>query len=313
MVTIRSTTATGTAAMGMTATEKVTTGGRITSGHVSCGQAVIAAIIRVGGPFLTWGMAAVTAVDIKAPSTFELFAMQHLQIHIALRSLIGADLISCAVALLLGSGVLLHAADQATPAPTAASTGAQTQPGQTADNKEQQERLVSLVLLTSEPRKLSHDLIAHAISEGVGAKVTSDAVVSKPPYHLVTVGSDKFIINDIAQPYFEKSGEVADEIKNPNLSRAVRDHRGWVSVDWVTTEGQPDLRNVYRMIGKMVAHLSDKGTLAVYSPDMDQFALWAPTVRQGLEGDDPLAVFEPAEPNQQSQAGTPAPTTTATP
>ncbi len=173
--------------------------------------------------------------------------------------------------------------------------------------------MISLVLLTKEPRKLDHELIAHAVSEGVGAKVSAEDVITKPPYHLVTIGSDKFIINAIGQPYFEKPTEVANEIKDAALSRAVRDSRGWISVDWVTNEAKPDLRKVYTLIGKMVAHLSDKGTLAVYSPDMDQFALWAPSVRAGLESDDPLAVFESAEPSQQGQAASPSPVATATP
>jgi hypothetical protein len=151
------------------------------------------------------------------------------------------------------------------------------------------------------------------VGEGLGTKITTDAVISKPPYHLVNVGSDKFIINDIPQPYFEQSAQVADEIKNPNLSGAIREHRAWISVDWVSTEQKADLRKVYQMIGKMVAHLSGKDTLAVYSPDMDQFALWAPTVRQGLESDDPLAVFEPAQPNQPAQGPPASPAATASP
>ena len=63
-------------------------------------------------------------------------------------------------------------------------------------------------------------MIAHAVGEGLGTKISTDSVVSKPPYHLVNVGSDKFIINDIPSPYFEKSAKVADEIKNPKIGRA---------------------------------------------------------------------------------------------
>gem|GEM_PF-2398754 len=216
------------------------------------------------------------------------------------------------LALTIGTSLTAQAHDPTPPtttspvqSPPEATTQAPLQPS--VSPAADKERLVSLVLLLSSPRKPSHELIAHAVSEGLGTKISSDAVITKPPYHQVTVGADTFIINDIAAPYFEKGTQVADEIKNPNLSRAVRDHRAWISVDWVKTEKQTDLRKVYQMIGKVVAHLSAKDTLAVYSPDMDQFALWAPTVRQGLEGDDPLAVFEPADANQQPAPATPAP------
>lgn len=216
--------------------------------------------------------------------------------------------LSCLVALIAASSLTARAQD-ATPAadmaapPSAANIQAQEPQVAlgTSDEAKQRDRLVSLVLLLSSPRKPGHEAIAHAVGEGLGEKVSKDAVISKPPYHLVNAGADKFVINDIDQPYFEQSAKVADEIKNPNLSRAVRDHRAWISVDWVSADKQTDLRGVYQMIGKMVAHLSGKDTLAVYSPDMDQFALWAPTVRQGLESDDPLAVFEPADTTQPAQ------------
>jgi hypothetical protein len=224
----------------------------------------------------------------------------------------GSSLLASLVALVVATSLTAQAADQTSTATTPAGT-AQARPQQpgspAAGEAKQEDRLVSLVLLLSSPRKLSHDAIAHAVGEGVGVKISTDAVVSKPPYHLVNVGSDKFIINDITRPYFEKSADVADEIKNSALSAAVRDHRAWISVDWVGAEQQTDLRKVYQMIGKMVAHLSGKDTLAVYSPDMDQFSLWAPTVRKALESDDPLAVFEPAQPVKAS-APTPAGTST---
>ena len=245
--------------------------------------------------------------------------MNNLSITAAIRRIFYAVIsLACLGALLIGSDATAQTTDQASPA---APPPVQTQPaGTTAQAQQSQsaevqkgERLVSLVLLLSSPRKPSHELIAHAVSEGLGKKISKDAVVSKPPYHLVNVGDDKFIINDIAQPYFEQSAKVADEIKNSNLSHAVRDHRAWISVDWVSTDQKTDLREIYQMIGKMVAHLSGKDTLAVYSPDMDQFALWAPAVRQGLESDDPLAVFEPAQPNQPAQAAPASPAPAASP
>lgn len=203
--------------------------------------------------------------------------------------------------------------------PTPGTSGNAAQPASRTDAQQPQaasgeakqgERLISLVLLLSAPRKPTHEVIAHAIGEGLGQTLSKDAVISKPPYHLVNAGADKFVISDIGQPYFENSAQVADEIKNPNLSGTVRDHRAWISVDWVSADKQTDLRKVYQMIGKMVAHLSGKDTLAVYSPDMDQFALWAPTVRQGLESDDPLAVFESGETNRSAQPQTSAPSAT---
>ena len=222
---------------------------------------------------------------------------------------------ACLLALAAVNAATAQTPNQAHPR-NAPAVPAKANPAQGVSGSEAQpgERLVSLVLLLSSPRKPSHEMIAHAVGQGLGTKISTDALVSKPPYHLVNVGSDKFIINDISSPYFEKNAQVAEEIKNSNLAQAVRDHRAWVSVDWVSTEQKADLRKIYGMIGKMVAHLSGKDTLAVYSPDMDQFVLWTPSVRQGLESDDPLAVFEPEQPNDPAQSPASAsPAATASP
>lgn len=182
--------------------------------------------------------------------------------------------VACSLTLVIGSSSKTHAADQAPASMTPAAAPAQTESTATAqaqqsapEAKKKADRLISLVLLLNKPRKPTHEAIAHAVSEGIGVKIGTDAVIDKPPYHLVNVGRDKFIINDIAKPYFEQSAKVAEEIKNPKLSRAVRDHRAWMSIDWVSTGQQADLPQVYQMIGKMVAHLSHKDTdaLAVYS------------------------------------------------
>lgn len=220
----------------------------------------------------------------------------------------------CLIALLAATTRAQGPTPGAGTTPVQSAPTVQTQaPEQASGEAKQGERLVSLVLLLSAPRKPTHEATAHAVGEGLGERVGKDAVVSKPPYYLVNAGGNKFVISDIDEPYFEDGAKVADEIKNPNLSRAVRDHRAWIAVDWVSADKQTDLRGVYRMIGKMVAHLSGKDTLAVYSPDMDQFALWAPTVREGLESDDPLAVFEPAEGNQPAAPATTAPSPASQP
>lgn len=171
-------------------------------------------------------------------------------------------------------------------------------PGATADakaaakdEKKKGQRLISVVLLLREPRKLTHGEIAHAVSEGTGEKIGEEDVITKETYHLVKVGADKFIVNNIGKPYFDKADKLAEEIQHPDLSRAVKDSKAWVSVDWVGKDDKADLKHIYQHIGKMIAHLASKDTVAVYSPDMDEFALWTLATRKGLESDDPLAVF----------------------
>jgi len=179
-----------------------------------------------------------------------------------------------------------HAEDK--PAPKAPVAEA---PGQVSSQKEA-DRFISLVLLTKGPHELKSKEIAQAISEGTGTKVTEKDIVQKEAYHLITVGSDKFIVNAVAEPYFEDAEKLAAELKFHNLGDSIKTSKGWVSVDWVAQNEKSDIKPVYQMIGKMAGKLGIKDIIAVYSPDLDEFALWTPENIKGLEGDDPLAVFD---------------------
>lgn len=187
------------------------------------------------------------------------------------------------------------------PAATSASPAAQNAGGGQAE-QQAGDRLISIVLLLKTPRDLTHEEIAHAISEGTGTQVSEHDVVSKPPYHLVTVGADKYIVNNVDGPYFEDAAKLAAEIKQHGLSEAVQQSKAWLSVDWVGKDDRTDIKPVYQMIGKMAAHLGGDNVVAAYSPDMDEFALWTPEVQKGLESDDPLAVFDRGDRDKTADA-----------
>ncbi|MDB6134620.1 MAG: hypothetical protein JWM59_2863 [Verrucomicrobiales bacterium] len=189
------------------------------------------------------------------------------------------------VCLLIGLGNL-HAQNK----PAAEAPVAET-PGK-AGTKKEADRFISMVLLLKAPPKITVQEIAHAVSEGTGTKITEKDIVQKPPYHLITAGSDKFIINSIAEPYFEDAEKLAAELKFHNLGDSIKASKGWMSVDWVPQEDKSDIKSVYQMIGKMVAKFGIEDIIAVYSPDLDEFALWTPENIKGLESEDPLAVFD---------------------
>ena len=62
--------------------------------------------------------------------------------------------------------------------------------------------------------------------------------------------------------------------------------------DWSAADGIDYHKEAKDRLGKMVAKFGIKDIIAVYSPDLDEFALWTPENIKGLEGDDPLAVFD---------------------
>ncbi len=196
----------------------------------------------------------------------------HCRIHAAIFSL----------AILAVSGPLFAADETGETDPTPAN---QPQQEEVAD------RLISLVILLEEPRKLDHHAIADAVEKGAGTKIAEADVQSKPPYHLVKVTGGKYLINDVAESYFEDPEKVAKEIDDPKLAEAIRHGKAWVSVDWVEDDGKADLHHVYQHLGKIAAALAGHHALAVYCPDLDQVRLYSPAVGEALTSDDPLQIF----------------------
>ena len=217
------------------------------------------------------------------------------------RRLLALTAVPSLCCLLSGAGMVL--ADEK---PSKADAPGAPQSREVQSEKKQGDRLISIVLLLKAPHDLTHEQIAHVISEATGTKVSEADVVSKPPYHLVKVGADKYIVNNVGEPYFKEADKLAAEVKQHDLGECVKHSKAWLSVDWVGKDDKTDIKPVYQMIGKMVAHLAGKNALAAYSPDMDEFALWTPEVKAGLQSEDPLAVFDPADAKKTGDASKPA-------
>ena len=154
-------------------------------------------------------------------------------------------------------------------------------------------RLISLVMLLSEPRVLDSAAVAHAVSNAMRTEVPESAISPGPPSFVVKTTSGRFAINSVNQPYFADSGKLAAELKDTSLSNAIRQHQAWLSVDWLEKDDQADLRKVYQHISQIIVHLMRKDTLAVYSPDTDQFHLNDETLLGHLNSPDPLQALMP--------------------
>lgn len=201
-----------------------------------------------------------------------------------------------ALAAVITSATLLRAAPPAASAPQAES--------------KKQDRLISLVLLLNAPRKLSEHTLANAVSQALGTAHSHDessdtSVVAKPPYYLVKLDSGRFVINTIEGPYFTDTDKLAQEIQDPKLRDAVHEHSAWLSIDWAEKGEPQDVKRVYQQIGKIAAALAGPDTLAIYSPEADQFALYGTEAAASLRGDDPLQGFAaaPAEPAASEASG----------
>jgi uncharacterized protein YegJ (DUF2314 family) len=155
-------------------------------------------------------------------------------------------------------------------------------------------RMISLVLLLSQPRTLDTAAVASAVSHGWNATVPESAVSVIPPSFLVNSATGNYAINSVDKPYFTDSAKLADEVKDPALAGAIREHRAWLSVDWLGNDDKADLRVVYQHISQIIVQFIGKNTLAIYNPDTDQFHANDATLIEHLNSPDPLQSLIPA-------------------
>jgi uncharacterized protein YegJ (DUF2314 family) len=161
---------------------------------------------------------------------------------------------------------------------------------------ESEHRLISLVVLVKEPRKLDEKTLRDIVSKAVGAPAGNDTgdatfLVSKPPYYRVKLPSGYYVINNIDKPYFDNLDKLAADIEDPALRTAVKDHRAWISVDWAGKEEPDDPKAVYNDIGRIAAALAPPDGLAVYSPEVGQLSVFDNTVAGKMAGGDPIQLF----------------------
>ncbi|MFN2378282.1 MAG: DUF2314 domain-containing protein [Candidatus Binatia bacterium] len=168
-------------------------------------------------------------------------------------------------------------------------------------------RLISLVVLLKEPRKLDEAQLTQLVSKAIGIAPAADTVnkgflVAKPPYYKIELESGLYVINNIAAPYFENTEKLASEVTDPELRRAVTDHRAWMSVDWAGKEEPANLRATYIDIGKIAAALASPDAMAVYSPEAGQLSAYNDGVAKAMVGNDPLEIFDDASGDSESIA-----------
>lgn len=159
-----------------------------------------------------------------------------------------------------------------------------------------EDRLISLVMLLKSPRHLDERSIAAAIGPALGVDFShaggaENSVVAKPPYFQVRLATGSYVINDIAEPYGEATDKAVNDITEPKLRAAVASHRAWLSVDWAAREEPADVRRAYQEIGKIASALVGSDAVAVYSPELGRFSLHTDLGVHALAGDDPLALF----------------------
>ncbi len=163
-------------------------------------------------------------------------------------------------------------------------------------------RLISFVALLREPQTLEPIYIARAASKAFNADLgdgTTDGddgcVVGAEIAHFVQFGDRVILVNNFSMPYLENAVEASESIGDLRLRGLVASHQAWLSCDAMSVDGKisgDELREWYRLLGRLLSELIDDNCLAVYLPDTDQLYAYEAETLELLRANDPLEAMD---------------------
>jgi uncharacterized protein YegJ (DUF2314 family) len=150
--------------------------------------------------------------------------------------------------------------------------------------------MVSIALFQRVPRYLDSRALAAIVGEawggdyGDGEEEGADGfVVGSSPAFPVKSPHGLFIVHNHDAPYFTDPEEVAEEVGELRLRKALLDHRAWIAVDLLAPSDESLPReHFYPAIIRLIHDLADEDTLAVYRPETGQVNLWNHEVLETL-------------------------------
>jgi uncharacterized protein YegJ (DUF2314 family) len=197
--------------------------------------------------------------------------------------------------------------------------------------EEEYRPFLSLVLLLREPRYLDATVLAALASRAWGIEVTgtsaeepdddddddaepsakvapqeADAghedadedescIIGDSPLYFGSHPDALFAIHHFDRPYFDDPEEIAQEMVELRIRRAILEHQAWIAVDVMHWHGRGDAeKGAYRLIARLLAELADDNVLAVVDPDAHHIYCYDPETERKLRSDDPRAELREA-------------------
>ena len=174
------------------------------------------------------------------------------------------------------------------------------------DDEDPPKPLISLVHLRSEKRYLEAPVLANALSEAWGLKITGEEgepaedadgfVAGTCPLYVVMLlkpSHAMFLVHNHDESYFAEPDEVSKMAANLRFAQIIREHRSWLAIDLMKTEESTmSDDDAYRMIGKAISAVADDKVMAIACPQHNFFNLWSPDLERLLCSESPLSALQ---------------------
>ncbi len=159
--------------------------------------------------------------------------------------------------------------------------------------KQPERPLISVVLLLREPRYLNEEILRVAVRNALevdlsdrGPESTEFIVGGEDmPTNFVNLRDRALLVHNFPRPYMENAAATAEQVPELRLRRAIADHGGWLSVDWLNG---PEDEDPYRTLGKLAAELLDEDCLGIFLPQFNRLYPCEPGQEELLRNPEPL-------------------------
>jgi uncharacterized protein YegJ (DUF2314 family) len=166
------------------------------------------------------------------------------------------------------------------------------------DTPEKDRPMISLAILVRELPYIDAAVLTNVLNDIFGLDLgpadddSTEFVTGEAPFFILQFGGRAFNVIAMARPYFENVEEVADNLRELRLRKAVAEHRAWIAVDFLHAFDDAPQEDPYLVIGRLLAALAPEDTLALVWPEQQQVRVWDAEIDKALRSDTPLAAFE---------------------
>ena len=170
---------------------------------------------------------------------------------------------------------------------------------------EEEHQMLSFVALLREPQYVEGVILATAarkawdadLGDGSedGAEGEDGFAVGQSPSCVIRYRQRMLLINSFPTPYVDNPEAEAEIIADLRLRELFASHQAWLSCDAMGVESFDDLEEVrewYRLLGRLLSELVDENCLAIYLPQTQQIFANMEETLEMLKSDDPLAALQ---------------------
>lgn len=163
------------------------------------------------------------------------------------------------------------------------------------------EKRISLVALFNELPFIDEVVLSAHVKNAWGLELENNEddesfVAGSKPLFVVKTQHQIYAVNYYDRNYFGNLEEVLDQVTELRLSKIIRSHQAWISIDLVSDSETLDPAYHRAMIGRLMNQITNPDCVALLLPDQMKLLPWDESIEEALQLGDSLETLCPTQP-----------------